>query len=693
MKTFTSTRLFAVTSVIAAMLAAGCSEENYDPAGNASNAAVITASIGKADNVASTRASNTAWDAGDCIGISASSTKGKTNYVNIRYQTDGSVFHPVPGATGEDNTIYFQDTSPTEFTAYYPCEGVNGTKPGSEGILTKEITATDQSPANLPAIDYLWAQQTAQSSSPEVDFLFSHRMSRIILNFKAGDGVVFPAEGPTYTLTGVATAGTFDISTGEAKATGTASTLENLPASITGGQPTGTVILWPQAANAVRLQLTLNGTTFGAALTFPAGTAGEGLAQPATSYTFNVNVERAGIKIEKADIKDWTDGSSKDVTLQQQQKTRTLTYSSEITGGISVYEVLEGATVVTLNEAPGPSPSGKTFVGWNTESEGGGEFYAPGSTLTMPAKNLVLYALWSGDGSAEDNPVLITDVQGMKSIGAGFGENLSKHYRLCNDLVLDDWEAIHWRGSVFFSGTFDGGGHTVTLNGVKPMVYISSESQGSDRNVYYFGLFAKIRSGDVRRLRVDGQITVNAADEEAAYDAGGICGYSDYGSVTDCISDVTITVTGKFYELYAGGITGYNNGNIFNCYATGKIESTATLQHVSLGGIAGINDGRVANCAALNSDISGKNGEIDTYIWRITGGGSGFFVNNYASSTLTVSGTKGPDKPNGADCDATPAASWWKNSGTWAASSPYTLWDFTLIWEVTDGSLPQLRRE
>ena len=31
MKTFTSTRLFAVTSVIAAMLAAGCSEENYAP--------------------------------------------------------------------------------------------------------------------------------------------------------------------------------------------------------------------------------------------------------------------------------------------------------------------------------------------------------------------------------------------------------------------------------------------------------------------------------------------------------------------------------------------------------------------------------------------------------------------------------------------------------------------------------------
>ena len=167
MKQFTSTRLFAVTSVIAAMFAAGCSEENNEPGGNVPNAAIITASVGKAGSVASTRASNTAWDADDCIGISASSAKGKTNYVNIRYQTDGSVFRPVPGAAGEDNTLYFQDASPTEFTAYYPCEGANGTRPGSDGILTKPLTATDQSPENLPVIDYLWAQQTAQSSSPE----------------------------------------------------------------------------------------------------------------------------------------------------------------------------------------------------------------------------------------------------------------------------------------------------------------------------------------------------------------------------------------------------------------------------------------------------------------------------------------------------------------------------------------------
>lgn len=39
----------------------------------------------------------------------------------------------------------------------------------------------------------------------------------------------------------------------------------------------------------------------------------------------------------------------------------------------------------------------------NTLPEGGGEFYAKNSKLTMPAGNPTLYALWSGDGSSESN--------------------------------------------------------------------------------------------------------------------------------------------------------------------------------------------------------------------------------------------------------------------------------------------------
>lgn len=708
MKPFTSIRHIAAISVaaISLLLTAGCSGEENEPGGNASNAAIITASVGKADNVASTRASETAWDAGDCIGISTSSTstKGKTNYINIRYQTDGSVFSPVPGAAGEDNTIYFQGTSPMEFTAYSPCQGANGTKPGNDGVITRILTAADQSTANLPDIDYLWAQKTAQSSNPKVDFLFSHRMSRLVLNFKAGAGVSLPPDGLAYTLTGLVQEGAFDTSTGEAKATGsTPADLTGLPTATTTttatGQATGTTILWPQAANSVRLQLTLNGITFGAVLTFPSGTAaGEALA-PSTSYTFNVTVERTGLEIGNADIDGWTDdGGGKDITLHEY---RTLTYNANGgTGTVNSSQVLE-STTTTLNDGTGLThPDGKTFAGWNTLPEGGGEFYDAGGTLTMPAGNLTLYALWSGDGSTKEKPVLITDVQGMKDIGAS-SKNISKHYRLCKDLVLDDWEAIYYDSGFLnepFSGTFDGGGHTLTLNGVKG-IRTEFQTSGGAFSGYFFSLFI---GGEVRRLRVDGQITVNGTDESANYYVGGICGYNLSGTVTDCISDVTVTATGKMSTLYAGGVAGFNkNGNIFNCYATGEIESTATAEDVNLGGIAGYNGLRIANCAALNSNISGKDGQNNTRIHRITGYSTGYVVNNYASAAPTAFGDKGLDKPDGADCDAKPAASWWTGQGRWADSyqrpsgytDTFTPWDFTTTWEVTDGHLPVLRRK
>ena len=205
----------------------------------------------------------------------------------------------------------------------------------------------------------------------------------------------------------------------------------------------------------------------------------------------------------------------------------------------------------------------------------------------------------------------------------------------------------------------------------------------------------------MRRLRVDGQITVDGTDENATYHAGGICGYN-HDTVTDCISNVTVTAKGKMYRLNAGSIAGWNDsGSIFNCYATGKIESTATTQFVSLGGIAGASNVYIANCAALNSNISGKDGQMNTYSHRITGSTGGNIVNSYASAILSASGDKGLDKLDGEDCGAKPAASWWKEPDRWANS--YTLpsggeyplnpWNFTTTWEVTDGNLPVLRRK
>jgi uncharacterized repeat protein (TIGR02543 family) len=56
-----------------------------------------------------------------------------------------------------------------------------------------------------------------------------------------------------------------------------------------------------------------------------------------------------------------------------------------------------GATVTVLGNVGSPplANTGYSFGGWNTESDGDGGTYAAGSTFTMPASDVTLYAIWT----------------------------------------------------------------------------------------------------------------------------------------------------------------------------------------------------------------------------------------------------------------------------------------------------------
>lgn len=694
MKPANQIRLFIAITAAASLLG-GCEKEGNHRAGSTPVAARITSTIA-GTTTAHTRASGTSWAPGDSIGITATRANGTKPLDNTRYVTpDGDgVF-----TAGDGEVFYFTDNDDVGFTAYYSYGGEKYTN--EDGTQTFVCGSPAQRPEVQPSIDFLFASATGSAASPDVRLHFRHCMSRIVLRFLPGERIA-TLDDIEYHLGGMLCSGSFNTLTGEIEPLGNPIVMRELTVpGNAAAELSSTLILPPQQGDAERpLELTMRGTKYSASFRLPENPANGNVREilAGHSYTYNVKINDRTITIDLAVIAPWEDGGSKDIPLQE---ARTLAFDPNGgSGSIAGDKVFEGAAVLLSDGIGMYHPSNKKFAGWNTLPGGGGEFYAPGGTLTMPAGDLTLYALWSGDGSGEDNPILITDAQGMKDIGASL-ESMGKHYRLCNDLVLDDWVAIYYdngggQGEPFW-GTFDGGGHTVTLNGVKP-VWAVFDGGGSG---YYSSLFAKIYNGEVRRLRVDGQITVDGTDENARYYAGGICGYNSISTVTDCISNVTVTATGKMDALYAGSIAGSNDGSIFNCYATGKIESTAIVEDVDLGGIAGFNGSRIANCAALNSHISGKDGQTNTYIHRITGNNGGNIVNNYASATLSASGDKGLDKPDGKDCDAKPAASWWKESGTWADSytlssgSEYPLnpWDFTTTWEVTDGQLPVLRRK
>ena len=179
----------------------------------------VSASIGSM----ATRASGTQWDNGDAIGITGGI------YTDIRYvYSNGS--WTVDDASGP---IFFQTTDKVNFTAYYP-----------QGAETADITITA-------------GQQSTVPDEQKVDFSFSHRMSRLVLNFIAGSDVDL-ADLSEYTLSGLSMTGSFDTATGDAKATGSASDLKMDATGIT----SSSLILFPQAVTEATLKVVLGGQNY-----------------------------------------------------------------------------------------------------------------------------------------------------------------------------------------------------------------------------------------------------------------------------------------------------------------------------------------------------------------------------------------------------------------------------------------------
>lgn len=126
-----------------------------------------------------------------------------------------------------------------------------------------------------------------------------------------------------------------------------------------------------------------------------------------------------------------------------------------------------------------------------------------------------------------------------------------------------------------FSGTFDGNGHTVTLE-------ITAKTN-------YVGLFKTLAGGAVvKNVKVDG--TVSGTEGVA-----GIAAQANGATISGCINCAIISATGR----YVGGIVGkLQGGTVENCYNTGAISSSRNRPAVNLGGIVGYIDesATVKNC-------------------------------------------------------------------------------------------------
>ena len=205
------------------------------------------------------------------------------------------------------------------------------------------------------------------------------------------------------------------------------------------------------------------------------------------------------------------------------------------------------------------------------------------------------------------------------------------------DLTGKDWTPISTSFHNSYTGTFDGGGHTITGLTVTT----------NDEGVGLFGYLGK--AGTVKNVVMEGvQITSN---QIYGGKIGGVAGYSDgtiencsvsgsvsgtvyvggvvgaqwEGSITGCSSSATVKGT-----VYVGGVTGQTNSSatLTACYATGNvIIEIHPTNNISGGGLVGFNGGNgVRACYATGNVTSTGSSTGNVHI-------GGFLGNNYTTVT------------------------------------------------------------
>lgn len=192
----------------ALLLLTGCGNDNETetPGGDGRVALQVSSGI-------ETRATDTAWESGDAIGIymlKAGTTDISEEAENRRYFTanGGNDF-----TTTAEQTIYFpRDGSTVDFTAYYP----------HRTTLTDGVFALDvSSQTDLSAIDLMTANVTSTEAAPldknhpAVAFSFRHRLTKLELNIAAGNGISeADLKGLKVEITRQRTSGSYDLQYG-----------------------------------------------------------------------------------------------------------------------------------------------------------------------------------------------------------------------------------------------------------------------------------------------------------------------------------------------------------------------------------------------------------------------------------------------------------------------------------------------
>ena len=246
-----------------------------------------------------TRAYDATWEANDEIGIFGF-TQGDAPaqaYTNVRYVTTGG-----DGAfTPDGTTIYLPtDGSSLDFVAYYP-----HTTDLENGIYTVDVEdQSDQSTIDLMAASKLSANRIKNT----VAFNFKHKLSKIVLTFKPGDGMALSElAGMTVQLTNQQPKATFDVTQPDGEVVvGT-----NTPATLTlntdadGTSSEGIVL---PSANFDSMTLHLELEDGGSFFNWDLNNSKADKFEAGKKYVYDITVNKSRLDVT-ATIEDWAPGN------------------------------------------------------------------------------------------------------------------------------------------------------------------------------------------------------------------------------------------------------------------------------------------------------------------------------------------------------------------------------------------------
>ena len=197
------------------------------------------------------------------------------------------------------------------------------------------------------------------------------------------------------------------------------------------------------------------------------------------------------------------------------------------------------------------------------------------------------------------------------------------------DLTGKDWTPIGTSFSNKYTGTFDGGGHTikgltVTTNDQFVGLFGSIGYAGTVKNVMmedvqitsnhgsgFAGGVAGFSDGTIENCSVSGSVSGTVY-------VGGVVGAQWNGSTTGCSSSATVKGT-----VYVGGVVGQTNGGatLTACYATGNvIIEIDPVKNISGGGLVGFNGGNgVLACYATGNVTSTGSSTGNVHIFGLLG--------------------------------------------------------------------------